>query len=591
MTRNAQSAAPPSARLRTLTGTLSYLPDSLRHLITLVALLAVGAALPVAASAGLKMTLDALPGGDHTLFVRGLVVLVCSFTAAAVIGAVSTKARTTILETIAVNQRWRIAETALSLPLRDADRLERGDVVSRLTADVTESAKYLTNLYQTADIVLKAVAAAGYMLFLSRPVGLAVVVCSVAVVAAASLTNRGIPGAAKGFQGALGTMSASALNIAEGWAVIKAFLAGERMVRTFDRRAAAVATAGQQLAGRVAAAVFWSVIFAYLPLVAAFGFGGYMVAVGRLSFGGIMAILHLCDYFGPLSLLGDQLAQAQRSAGALARVQEFVARTGSAVVSRSPKTTALPDGIALAAEHVWFGYDGGPPVLKDVSLAVARGERIAVMGRSGSGKSTMLKVLAGLYLPAGGAVAAGASTDGTGAAVTYQPQEPFLFPGTIRDNLLIADAGASPGQLVSALATADAAGFVADLDAGLDSEAGERGGRLSGGQRQRLALARTLLRRSPIMLLDEPTGSLDRDSEARVLDALRALPDVTLVIVTHRPETAESCDRIIVMDAGAIAESGSHAELLARQGLYRTLLAEKDATALLPPGETEGDVA
>jgi subfamily B ATP-binding cassette protein MsbA len=242
---------------------------------------------------------------------------------------------------------------------------------------------------------------------------------------------------------------------------------------------------------------------------------------------------------------------------------------------------AGPLSQALVLEDVRATYPDGREGLRGVSLTVPAGARVALVGSSGAGKTTLFSVLLG-FLPTSGG---GVRWDGVPmpelkpssvrAQMAWVPQEPVLFSGTVRHNLLLGRPEASDTEIWEALARAHAEDFVRALPGGLDEQVGERGSRLSGGQRQRLALARAFLRRPSLLLLDEPTSALDAASEAAVGAGLAELmKGRTVLVIAHRLSTVRDADLIIVLEAGQVVESGTHEQLVARQGRYTQLLGE-----------------
>jgi len=226
-------------------------------------------------------------------------------------------------------------------------------------------------------------------------------------------------------------------------------------------------------------------------------------------------------------------------------------------------------------------YPDGREGMRGVSLTVPAGARVALVGASGAGKTTLFSVLLGFLPTSGGTVRwdgmpmAELKPSSVRAQMAWVPQEPVLFSGTVRHNLLLGRPEASDAEVWEALGLAHAEDFVRSLPAGLDEPVGERGSRLSGGQRQRLALARAFLRRPSLLLLDEPTSALDAASEAAVGAGLAELmKGRTVLVIAHRLSTVRDADLIVVLDAGRVVESGTHAELVARQGRYAQLLGE-----------------
>ncbi|MGE3617268.1 MAG: ABC transporter ATP-binding protein [Gemmatimonadales bacterium] len=232
----------------------------------------------------------------------------------------------------------------------------------------------------------------------------------------------------------------------------------------------------------------------------------------------------------------------------------------------------------LAFAGVRFRYDGGDPVLDDVSFAVPKGRVVAIVGPSGAGKTTLLELVARFHDPTDGAILldgiplTGLRRASLRSLIGLVGQETVVLNDTVRANIAYGRPGATDGQVREAAAAANALEFIDRLPAGLDTVLGERGTRLSGGQRQRIAIARALLRDPPLLILDEATSALDTESERLVQEAIdHLMADRTVLVVAHRLATVQHADEILVLEAGRILERGSHAALLANGGLYRRL--------------------
>jgi ATP-binding cassette subfamily B protein len=309
--------------------------------------------------------------------------------------------------------------------------------------------------------------------------------------------------------------------------------------------------------------------------------GAVDVAAGRMTGGTIAAfVLYgglLAGAFGALSeTYGDLL----RAAGASERLNELLAAKPDISAPANPATLPSPATGALAFEQVRFRYPTRPEVsaLDGFTLAVAPRERLAVVGPSGAGKTTLFQLAQRFYDPQEGRV----TLDGVDlrdadpadirARIAMVPQDTVLFAASARDNLRYGNWDASDDQLWQAARDANAETFLRELPEGLDTFMGESGARLSGGQRQRIAIARALLRDAPLLLLDEATSALDAESEKLVQDALDLLmAQRTTIVIAHRLATVRAADRIVVMDAGRIVEQGTHATLSADNGLYARL--------------------
>jgi len=309
--------------------------------------------------------------------------------------------------------------------------------------------------------------------------------------------------------------------------------------------------------------------------------GALDVQAGNLSGGAIAAFVLtgglVAGAFGALTeVWGDLL----RAAGAAGRLGELLRETPLIASPAHPVALPQPGEGRVTFDHVNFRYPTRPETLAlaDFSLDIAPGELVAVVGPSGAGKSTLFQLLQRFYDPESGTL----SIDGVALPtadpaevrerIAMVPQETVIFAASARDNLRYGRWDASDDELWAAAEAANAAEYLKKLPEGLDTFMGEGGARLSGGQRQRLAIARALLRNSPILLLDEATSALDAESEKLVQDALeRLMTGRTTIVIAHRLATVRAADRIIVMDGGRIVEQGNHATLIAQKGLYARL--------------------
>ena len=328
--------------------------------------------------------------------------------------------------------------------------------------------------------------------------------------------------------------------------------------------------------------------------------GGHDVISGRISAGDLSAfVFYAIVVAGAAGAFSEVIGDLQRAAGATERLLDLLAVAPDITAPAEPVALASPPRGAVAFEDVVFHYPSRPEhsALQGLSFAVAPGERVAIVGPSGAGKTTIFQLLLRFYDPQGGAV----RFDGVAlpqadpaelrARIGLVPQEPVVFSANAWENIRYGRPGASDAEVRAAAEAAGAADFLAQLPDGFDTYLGEKGVRLSGGQRQRLAIARAILKDPPLLLLDEATSSLDAESERVVQQALdRLMVDRSTLVIAHRLATVLKADRILVIDQGRLVESGTHSELVAAKGLYAHLAAlQFDQAAAL--GESSGDSA
>jgi len=303
--------------------------------------------------------------------------------------------------------------------------------------------------------------------------------------------------------------------------------------------------------------------------------GVLRVTSGRMSLGVLLVVLaYLSSMYRPVRSLTRLASVLAKGAASRERVTELL--TSDEYVSDAPDAVPAPEfPTTLAVRDVSFSYDTGRPVLHGVSLDLCRGELVCLVGATGVGKSTLLSLLLRLYDPDSGSIALdgtdlrGLATRSLRERISLVPQDPWIIDGTIADNIAFGRPDATREEIVAAARTAVVDGFVASLPDGYGTVVGEGGVMLSGGQRRRLALARALLRGSPVLLLDEPTSGLDAESEQAVMTAIeRAATGRMTLVVSHRLRVATLADRVVVLADGRIAEAGTPAELVARDGTF-----------------------
>lgn len=526
-------------------------------------------------------------GGDGTfggvdagtvLTVTGAVVVIALARAAGVVARRFLCWMTTYR--MGVTWRGRLADRYLAAPLSFHTRRPTGQLMAHADNDVVRAIELINPApFSMSALVLGLVAFARLLVVDWVLALVALAVFPTLLVANRVYTRRVEQPAARG-QARYGDMASVAHESFDGALVVKVLGLADHETARFGR--AADALRRERVRAGELRAWFEPALTALpnLGSVAVLGLGAWRLSTGAVTEGGIVEALALFAVLTlPMRVMGYFLQTIPPSVVAADRLDEVLAVDPD---ERHPArgTTALPDGpLGLEVESLAFAHDAAVPVLDDVSFSVRPGEVVAVTGATAGGKTSLCLCVAGLLEPTAGAVRLDGVllTDLDPAAlpttVGFVFQESFLFADTVRANVLAgADAEVTEDDLARALALARADAFVAALPEGLDTVLGERGVTLSGGQRQRLALARALVRRPGLLVLDDATSAIDATVEAQILRGLERGLATTTLVVAHRVSTIRLADRVIFIDGGRVAGVGAHDELLATVGAYEALV-------------------
>ena len=314
------------------------------------------------------------------------------------------------------------------------------------------------------------------------------------------------------------------------------------------------------------------------------GYGGCEVTRCTLTVGGLVAFYgYVFRLFAPVSIAIDLQSRLQRVGASMRRILEITSGDPPIAVRESMTPLRGDTRPELEFRSVWFCYDESRPVLRDMNFRIEAGETAAVVGLNGSGKSTIGLLATRLYEPNAGSILVGGQDirlvgrRSLRKIVTLIPQDPVLFDETVRDNLLFGNPGATGKDLETVAALTQLDRVLQTLPKGLDEPLGPLGGRLSGGEKKRVALARTFLQQPRILVVDEITSALDGPAAAGLLQGLELFREARIVVViSHRPATILWADRILVVDKGAIVDSGNHQELILRCETYRRIWQSQD---------------
>jgi len=553
-----------------------------RRAFALAAVLSlVGAVAALAQPALVARVIDAVGAGRSLL--PGVAALVVVLVAGAFLGAAQQFVLQRTAEGVVLSTRRTLTDRLLRLPVAEYDRRRTGDLMSRMGADTTLLRATVTS--GVVDVAGSLVIAVGALIAMALVDVWLLLVTVVAVgtgMAVAISVSRGVRRLSRQAQDAVGSMTAALERALSAVRTIRASGATTREVEAIGETAGRAYTAGVQVARLQALVSPASSIAVQGAFLAVLGLGGYRVATGSIAVADLIAfILYLFLLVMPLGRFVHAWTEIQTGLGALARIQEVLSldpeederpERAGAVAVRAPGSPLLD------LDDVSFAYPDGTPVLRGVSLQVAVGSRVALVGPSGAGKSTILALIEGFY-PVGSGVVRWSGTDVRElpravlrARLGYVEQEAPVLAGTVRENLLLTRPDATDPELWAVLADVGLTEVVRRSPRGLDVLVGDEGVLLSGGERQRLAIARSLLARPELLLLDEPTASLDARNEGLLRETLAAAAsDRALLVVAHRLSTVLDSDQIVVLDEGRVVARGTHDELVDSSPLYREL--------------------
>jgi subfamily B ATP-binding cassette protein MsbA len=522
---------------------------------------------------------EVVSAGDAAGLDRLLLMLVGITLVLAVAGFAQTWSLGVIGERIVARLRAQVFGRLVTLELDFYVRRRVGELISRLSSDVTQVRTMLTQtLTALLSSVLSLVGSVLVLFLLSPRLLVVILVLAPAVVLVAVIFARPLRRLSTRVQDSIAASTTTA----------EEALSGIRVVKSFGREEWERHRYGEDLRGVVSMAtrlVTYRGLFGSVMLILGFGtlivllwFTGHQVIEGSISLGALTSFLLYGITIGTsLSSIAGIYGQFQEGAGAVVRVFEIIDERPSIHDAEGAAELERVQG-RITFDHVTFGYDEEHPVLRDIDVDIAPGEVLAVVGPSGAGKTTFCNLIARLWDTTAGQVRIDGHEvrelrlDSLRAAVSLVPQDATVFGGTVEENIRYGRLDATEEELIAAAEAANAHDFISAMADGYQTVVGDRGTRLSGGQRQRVAIARAILKDAPILILDEATSSLDNESERLVQEALaRLMVGRTTLVVAHRLSTIRAADRIAVLDDGWLLELGTHDELLSADGLYAHL--------------------
>lgn len=486
----------------------------------------------------------------------------------------------------------------LSMLTQNAER--RGVLVSRVTSDIDQVSQFLQ--FTGIQIVVslgQILVATIIMTFYSWQLTIVVLVCFLPLGLSLKWFARRLSDAYDIVRRTVGEMIAVIAEPVVGASVVRAYAIERRTQERVDAGINGNLDANVKAQKLVAVTFASSGVAGGLANGAVLAFGVILGVAGGLSMGTVIAFAFLVGLFvGPVQTATQVLTDAQNAIASWRRVIDLL-DTPADVVDPGPSGVSLPEEtLGARFDQVTFAYPDGPDVLTDINVEIAPRQRVAVVGETGSGKTTFAKLLTRLMDPTAGVVRLGTTDIRTVSFadlrrhVLMVPQEGFLFDATLRDNLLYGRKDATDAELLKVIDDLELADWFGSLPHGLDSEVGQRGESLSAGERQLVALVRSALADPEFIVLDEATSAVDPQTELRATRALdKLLEGRSSVTIAHRLSTAENADRVLVFDAGHIVEDGTHAELVEQEGVYARLHASWIAQASLLGSHGDASVA
>lgn len=465
-----------------------------------------------------------------------------------------------------------------SLPVSYLEKGHSGKIVTKLTGDINAIQNFLqsTLLVSLYNIIIF-IAAFIYLLTINWKLTLIAVSLTPLTMLLVNLLSRPISKYVKSEMEGYEAVTAIAQDSVGGTFIEKAYNLHEFMQTKYDQAVNNALSFALKRERRASFIYPLNIILRWIPLITTAICGGYMSFRGQISTGSLFAFVYLLNYLvDPLSnfptLLNDSkvaLVSFERVGGVLIQEEEFT--------SGKPFESRDPDNV-ISFRNVSFSYTDRTEVISTLSFDLPANKSFALVGSSGSGKSTVFKLICGFYRPDSGSILLNGnelgSLDMDEARMQFSlvSQDTYLFPVSVGENISYGKPEASMDEVIEAAKMANAHQFITELPEGYNTLVGERGIRLSGGQKQRISIARAILKNAPILLLDEATAALDMQSENYIQEALeRFTKDKTVLIIAHRLSTIKNVDEILVLDGGKVVERGSHEELMSAEGIYSQL--------------------
>jgi ABC-type multidrug transport system fused ATPase/permease subunit len=476
------------------------------------------------------------------------------------------------------DMKQHLSEHIGELPVWSIEQRHSGDLVSRLNNDASEIVGFMENNFSNLVFMpLMALSAFVFMLFMNWRLLLVSFILTPVAMLITDVLRQKIGKYATENSKYLGEANSIVQDTISSMGVVKVFKLENSLYKK-SKRAYENSMGAEIMVHKIFAPMLTVIIMMReFPRLLCFLFGGYLAINGELQLGSLVAFTQLLDYIiQPTTSLPYLIANITRTGAAIGRLSEMMDEPAER--KSGGLSTRDNEDLAIEFSDVTFGYHKSEKVLEGLSFRLYTGEMVALVGPSGSGKSTIMDLICGFNEVEEGSIRLYGRDlrelrlSSIREQLAFVPQDVYIFPGTIAENIMYGRAGATVDEVIAAAKAANAHEFITQMPNGYDTLVGERGVKLSGGQQQQISIARAILKNAPILLLDEPTSALDTHSEALVQEALARLTEGrSVLVVAHRLSTIKQADNILVLDHGHIVEMGTHEQLIKENALYKQL--------------------